>query len=124
MGKLLGLLALSAGLCLAQPPQTEPSPSSQSRAADHCQTAPALLHQEEPEYTQKARRAKVQGTVVLHFEVDATGHAVNVQLVRGLGFGLDEKAIKALRKSKFRPGYIDGKPVSCTLAEDFTFRLL
>jgi periplasmic protein TonB len=90
-----------------------------------CDTGPAVIHKVEAGYTEKARRANIQGKVVLRFEVDPSGRVVNVQVVSGLGGGLDENALKALRKSRFRPGYDkDGNAASCVATVEFLFRLL
>lgn len=87
-------------------------------------TAPALLYKVEPEYSEEARKAKYQGTVVLYVEVSPDGKAVNPKVVRSLGLGLDEKAIEAVRKWRFRPGYKDGKPVTVAATIEVNFRLL
>jgi TonB family protein len=87
-------------------------------------TAPALLYKVEPEYSEEARKAKYQGVVVLYVEVDPSGKAVNPRVVRSLGLGLDEKAIEAVRKWKFRPGYKDGKAVTVAATIEVNFRLL
>ena len=87
-------------------------------------TAPALLYKVEPEYSEEARKAKYQGTVVVYVEVDPTGHAVNPRIVRSLGLGLDEKAIEAIRQWRFKPGYKDGKPVTVIAMIEVNFRLL
>lgn len=87
-------------------------------------SAPALLYKVEPEYSEEARKAKYQGVVVLKVVVDPAGSVVNPQIVRSLGLGLDEKAIEAVRKWRFRPGYKDGKPVSVIAEIEVSFRLL
>jgi TonB family protein len=87
-------------------------------------TAPALLYKVEPEYSEEARKAKYQGTVVLYVEVDPNGHAINPKVIRSLGLGLDEKAMEAVRKWKFKPGYKDGKPVTVAATIEVNFRLL
>lgn len=87
-------------------------------------SAPTLLYKVEPEYSEEARKAKYQGTVVLKVIVDSTGRVVNPLIIRSLGLGLDEKAIEAVRKWKFRPGYKDGKPVPVTAVIEVSFRLL
>lgn len=87
-------------------------------------TAPVLLFKKEPEYSEEARKAKYQGTVVLYIEVDPNGKAVNPRVVRSLGLGLDEKAIDAVKQWKFKPGYKDGKPVTVAATIEVNFRLL
>ncbi len=87
-------------------------------------TAPTLLYKVEPEYSEEARKAKFQGTVVLYVEVDPSGKAINPRVVRSLGLGLDEKAIEAIKKWKFKPGLKDGKPVTVAATIEVNFRLL
>ena len=87
-------------------------------------SAPVLLFKKEPEYSEEARKAKYQGTVVLAIEVDPSGRAVNPRVVRSLGLGLDEKALEAVRQWKFKPGYKDGKPVTVAATIEVNFRLL
>jgi periplasmic protein TonB len=87
-------------------------------------TAPSLLSKVEPEYSEEARRAKYQGTVVLYVEVYPDGKAHNLKVLRSLGLGLDEKAIEAVNKWRFRPGYKDGKPVPVQATIEVNFRLL
>jgi TonB family protein len=87
-------------------------------------TAPALLFKVEPEYSEEARKAKYQGTVTLYVEVDPSGKAVNIRVLHSLGLGLDEKAIDAVKKWKFKPGMKDGKPVTVAASIEVNFRLL
>ena len=87
-------------------------------------TAPVLLWKIEPEYTDEARRARIQGTVVLHIEVDTRGQAQNITVRQGLGLGLDERAIEAVRRWRFRPGYVNGKPSVTAAMVQVNFRLL
>jgi TonB family protein len=87
-------------------------------------TAPVLLHKVEPEYSEEARRARYEGTVLLYVEVDPDGNAINIRVQRALGLGLDEKAIEAVRQWKFRPGAKDGRPVNVAANIEVNFRLL
>jgi TonB family protein len=86
-------------------------------------SAPALLEKTEPEYTEQARAARYQGTVLLYIEIDPTGKATNIKVQRGLGLGLDEKAIEAVSKWKFKPGQKDGAPVTVQATIEVNFRL-
>jgi len=87
-------------------------------------TAPTLLYKVEPEYSEEARKAKYQGTVVLNVIVDPSGKATDLKVTKSLGLGLDEKAIEAVKKWKFKPGYKDGKPVAVVASIEVNFRLL
>jgi TonB family protein len=86
-------------------------------------TPPLLMHKTEPSYTEAARAAKLQGTVVLYVEVNPTGVATNVKVVKSLGLGLDEEAIKAVKEWKFKPGQKDGTPVTVAATIEVNFRL-
>jgi len=64
---------------------------------------PACLHCPEPPYTDEARKAKLQGNVTLRVLIGADGRAARIQLVKGLGLGLDEQALQAVRAWHFVP---------------------
>ena len=85
---------------------------------------PALLYKQEPEYSEEARKAKFQGTVILQIVVDEKGDAVDPRVMKSLGLGLDEKAIEAVRQWKFTPVYKDGKPGAAPVTVNVIFRLL
>lgn len=85
---------------------------------------PTLLSKVEPEYSEEARKAKWQGTVVLSLIVDENGTAQQIKVARSLGMGLDQKAIEAVTKWRFRPGMKDGKPVPVYATIEVNFRLL
>jgi TonB family protein len=87
-------------------------------------TAPALLYKVEPEYSEDARAAKFQGTVLLRLVVDADGTATDVEVARSLGYGLDEKAVEAVMRWKFKPGTMGGSPVPVQANIEINFRLL
>lgn len=87
-------------------------------------SAPQPIFKVEPEYSEEARKAKYQGTVLLAIVVDEEGRTRNIRVVRSLGMGLDEKAIEAVSKWRFRPGYKDGRPVPVHANVEVNFRLL
>ncbi len=87
-------------------------------------SSPRLLHKVEPEYSEEARKAKYQGTVMLAVEVWEDGIAHNIRILRSLGLGLDEKAMQAVRQWRFAPGRKDGKPVRVAAQIQVSFRLL
>ena len=62
--------------------------------------------------------------MVLRLVVDSSGRPRDLKVIRSLGLGLDEKAIEAVEKWKFRPGYKDGKPVPVEATVEVNFRLL
>ena len=86
--------------------------------------APTLLVKADPEYSEEARKARLQGTVRLRIEVNTQGLAQNVVVQQSLGLGLDDRAIEAVRKWKFTPGKVNGKPAVMVAYVDVNFRLL
>jgi TonB family protein len=87
-------------------------------------SAPVPLFQPEAEFSDEARRAKYQGVCLVGLIVDAQGNPQNVHIVRPLGMGLDEKAMEAVRKYKFKPAMRDGKtPVAVPVNVEVNFRL-
>ena len=87
-------------------------------------SAPVLLSKIEPEYTEEARAAKLQGTVMLYVQIAPDGTANNIQVTKSLGLGLDEKAIETVTKWKFQPGMKNGAPVTVEATIEVNFRLL
>jgi len=87
-------------------------------------TAPRLVDKVEPEYAEEARVAKYQGTVVVAITIDTDGTVQDMRVVRGLGLGLDEKALQAISQWKFTPGARDGQPVPVMATIEVNFRLL
>lgn len=87
-------------------------------------SAPMLAFKVEPEYSEEARAAKYQGTVIVGVEIGPDGLAHNAQIVQSLGMGLDQKAIDAVSQWKFKPGVKDGVPVTVAASIEVNFRLL
>jgi TonB family protein len=85
---------------------------------------PVPIYKIEPEYSEEARKAKYSGTVLLSVIIDANGNTRDIHVVRPLGLGLDEKAIEAVAKWKFRPAMRNGHPVAVQAQVEVNFRLL
>jgi TonB family protein len=87
-------------------------------------TGPVPIYAPDPEFSDEARRAKYQGICLIALIVDAQGNPINPHVVRALGMGLDEKALEAVRKYKFRPAMKGGKtPVPVAITIEVNFRL-
>ena len=84
---------------------------------------PKPIHTPDPEYSKEARKAHYQGTVVLWLIVAADGTPRNIKVARTLGLGLDEKAIEAVRKWRFKPATKDGNPVPVQINVEVAFRM-
>src|SRR6185437_5631515 len=87
-------------------------------------TQPVLLSKVEPEYSEEARRTKLQGTVLLRVVVNERGAAERIVVSHGLGLGLDERAIDAVRKWRFRPAMRGRRAVPAAALVEVSFRLL
>lgn len=77
----------------------------------------------EAEFSDEARRQKFQGVCVISVIIDAQGNPQNPRVVQPLGFGLDQKALEAVQKYKFKPARKDGKPVAVRMSVMVNFRL-
>ena len=87
-------------------------------------SAPVPIFKPEPEYSEEARKAKYQGSVTLSIVIMPDGSTSNIRVIRPLGLGLDEKAIEAVTRWRFRPSLKDGKAVAVTANVEVNFRLL
>jgi TonB family protein len=85
---------------------------------------PVPIYKPEPEYSEEARKAKFQGAVLLQIIIDENGHTRDVKVLRPLGLGLDEKAVEAVLKWRFRPSMKDGHAVPVQANVEVNFRLL
>jgi periplasmic protein TonB len=86
-------------------------------------SAPRAISAPDPDYTEEARRAKTQGTCVLWLIVDQQGQPRDIRLVRGLGYGLDARAIEAVKQWRFQPAMKDGQPVNVQISVEVAFHL-
>lgn len=86
-------------------------------------TLPRLIHKVEPEYTQAALNAKVEGTVIISLVVGADGVPTDLRVTRELGHELDEKAIECLKAWRFEPATHHGQPVATKASVEINYRL-
>jgi len=85
--------------------------------------APVLITSIDPEFSEEARKAKFSGNVEVYLWVDERGNPSHVRVVRGVGMGLDEKAIEAVRQYKFKPAMQNGKAVKVDMYIDVDFHI-
>jgi periplasmic protein TonB len=78
----------------------------------------------QPQYSEVARKARVQGVVIVQAIIDKEGNVTNVKILKGLPFGLDQSAADAIKKWKFKPATLNGKPVAVyyNLTVNFTLQ--
>jgi len=86
-------------------------------------SAPHPFYDPDPEYSEEARKAKYQGSVMLWAIIDAEGRPRDLHIARSLGMGLDEKATEAVSRWRFTPALKDGRPVAVQISIEVAFRL-
>jgi protein TonB len=74
-------------------------------------------------YTKEARANNIEGRVLVQFLVKKDGSVENIRVIKGLGFGLDEIAISAIKTTEFKPGEVKGEPVNIETTLPLTFKL-
>ena len=108
----------------ARPP-VDASPVPAGRESDIGKSSPPrVLYKQEPAYTEEARAAKLQGTVVLSVTITEPGRAEDIRVVRSLDPGLDAQAMEAVKQWQFAPAIKDGTPVRMVATIEVNFRLL
>lgn len=86
-------------------------------------SAPRILYAPDPQYSEEARKAKFQGTVVLWAVIGPNGQPRELKVARSLGLGLDQQAIDAVKQWRFEPAMMDGHPVAVEINVEVNFRL-
>jgi TonB family protein len=86
-------------------------------------TPPKPIHTAPPEYTEEARKAGIQGTVLLSIRIEKDGRPSRIIVLKGLGMGLDAKAVMAARQSTFEPALKDGQPVVVEIRYEMNFQV-
>lgn len=86
-------------------------------------TVPQVIFNPEPSFSEEARKAKAQGIVLLLLVVGKDGHPYDIRVRQSLGMGLDEKAVEAVNRWRFRPATVHGQPVATKIAVQVDFHL-
>jgi len=86
-------------------------------------TPPRAIYAPDPEYSEEARRERVQGIVVIELVVDKSGRPRDIKLASPIGYGLDEKAMDTVKTWKFEPSRRGGEPVAVYANIEVAFRL-
>ena len=84
---------------------------------------PTVIYKLDPSYSEEARNAKLEGTVVVSLVVGEDGAPRDMRIVKALGLGLDEKAIESLAAWRFRPAFVNGQPAPVAVNVEVNFRL-
>lgn len=129
---------ITINYALSPEPSPDPSPSPNPSASNSQSSAmpdqvmhiggnvkpPVVVKQALPEYSQQAKAAKFSGTVQVYVLVDKNGYPTHIRVVKGVGMGLDEKAVEAVSQYRFKPATLAGMPVAVDLYIDVNFQML
>jgi TonB family protein len=83
---------------------------------------PKLIHSVEAEFSDEARRRRIEGTVLVSFTVSEQGLPIDMRIVKSVGYGLDEQALQAVNQYRFEPALQDGKPVPAPMSVEVSFQ--
>jgi TonB family protein len=100
--------------------QTRLNDPFRSRSGD---TPPRAITFANPEYSEEARRKKVEGIVLVSALVNEEGNPIDLRVEKSLGYGLDEKALDCFSQYRFKPAMRDGQPVAQRITIEINFRL-
>jgi TonB family protein len=87
-------------------------------------SAPKIISRSEPQYSEEARKARLEGKVPIVLVVGDDGTPLDVRVSKPLGFGLDEEAVEKVRAWRFSPGQKAGNPVAVATTIEVNFRLV
>lgn len=85
---------------------------------------PELINRVDPQYPELARRARLEGVVILEAIIARDGTVKDVNVLRGLGLGLDEAAVTAVSQWQYSPTFYNGRPVEVLLTVTVQFQLI
>jgi TonB family protein len=85
--------------------------------------APEKVFAPQPSYTEIARKARIQGVVIVQAIIDKEGNVTNVKVLKGLPMGLEDAAVEAMKQWKFKPATLNGKPVTVYYNLTVNFKL-
>ncbi len=120
MKRVLSIAAAAFLLVSVPPAFADEQPDEQPDEQQEELSPPQLLHEEEADYTEEAIEAGVEGGVILELELDDEGDVIDVTVIDGLGYGLDESAVEAAEQFEFQPAKVDGEPIPVII--DFEVR--
>jgi periplasmic protein TonB len=120
---LIAFLLTGSAVLAQDPPQETPDIVYD---LDHVRpdvTSPKPIYTPNPEYTDRARKKKIRGSVVLSIVITDKGLVRDAKVVTGLDKDLDKQALKAVGSWRFEPATKDGKPVAVRVKVEADFKL-
>ena len=117
------LMLIASTLAFAQDKHVDPAPPPHVYHVGEGVSRPKATFSPTPEYTIEAAKKKIEGTVLLSLIVLPDGFSRDVTVIKGLGYGLDEQAVKAVSTWRFQPGVrqSDGEAVPISITVETTF---
>lgn len=103
-------------------PLVEPNVGAGFRSIAQVSQLPHFQTEVKAQYPEAAKRANIEGVVILQVDIDATGAVKMVQLIQGLGYGCDEAALAAVQQSSFTPAYAGDEPVPVRIRIPYRFK--
>jgi TonB family protein len=106
--------------------QAPPPPASRALNLEHppARTGPQVIYKPKPEYTPQATAAKVEGVVSVRIRVAANGAVTVLGVTNGLGYGLDQSAVRAVQATRFRPAVdANGHPTDWEGVVNISFQM-
>ena len=85
--------------------------------------APVAITRIEPQYTELARKARIEGIVIIEAIINTNGDVTDARVLKPLPLGLDQSALEAVKRWKFKPGTLNGQPVPVIYNLTVNFRL-
>jgi len=104
------------------PPDPTPAPTAPMRVGGDVK-APVAIDRAEPGYTNAARKARIEGTVIVEAIISKSGRVEDVRVLKGLPAGLSNEAEEAVKKWRFKPGTLNGEPIATIFNLTVTFKL-
>ncbi len=126
MKRTLPIVIIALFVLVAAPPcaaQSQALLNDQAYAVSGDITPPQLTEVASPDYTAEARRKKIEGSVTMTIVVSKRGDVTDARVVQGLGYGLDENALLAVKEWKYKPAERNGEPVAVKMEVSVNFYL-
>ena len=122
---VLTLILLQTTALPSAPPPSEAAVAKEHAAqeASGVRHPPVLVFSVAPDFSEQASKKRIAGNVEVSLVVDKDGIPQDVIVVHGLGMGLDEKAVEAVKQYRFKPATLYGLPVATKIYADVNFQL-
>jgi TonB family protein len=118
-----GAVAMAGFVSSAEAPKAAPSNARKEPDAGKIEKPVEILVKPRPEYTDEARKQRIEGEVLVRVSFSATGEVRVIEVIRGLGYGLNENAIRAAEQIRFKPAQRSGQSIDSTAIVHIVFQL-